>query len=100
MALRTIKEDEKSYKLFWSNNYISQGGVVIMVNSDLVKNVIEVRHVITKMIIVEIAIKNQIVTFFSMYPHQCVCDTEEKNIFYNDLSMEMVERTGKMCGFG
>ena len=47
------------YKLFWCGNPLAQNRVGIMVSSDLRKNVIEVRGVDARMIIVVIAIANE-----------------------------------------
>ena len=65
-----------------------------MVHLDLVKSVIEVRRVHARIIVVVVAIQNKLVTILSVYAPQCGCSTEEKDAFYDDLSMEMLKIQG------
>ena len=91
---KTVKGGEGSYKLFWSGNSTSQGGVGVMVHVDLVKSVIEVRRVHARIIVVVVVIQNELVTILSVYTPQCGCSTEENDSFYDDLSMEMPKIQG------
>ena len=62
-----------------------------MVQSDLGKTVVEVRRVHARIIVVVVAILDELVSILSVYAPQCGCSAEEKDSFYDDLSMEMLK---------
>ena len=62
-----MKADEESCKLFWNGNSMEQGGVETMISSGLVKDVIEVKHVHARVIVVEMAIENQTITLCMLH---------------------------------
>ena len=88
---KMVKGGGERYKLFWSGGPTPQGGVGVMVHADLVKNVVEVRRVHARIIVVVVVIQDELVSILSVYAPQCGCSAEAKDSFYDDLSMEMLK---------
>ena len=60
----------------------------------------KVRCVYPRVVVVKMAIENQIAIFFFVYAPQCGCDTEVKGTFYDDLSIKMLKTHGKYIVLG
>ena len=71
-----------------------------MVRSNWIKNVIEVRRINAWMMVVVIAFENETITIMSVYAPQCGCITEERDLFYHNLSVEMLKVHGKCVLLG
>ena len=63
---KMIRGGDGVYKFYWNGESSGHGGVGIMVRMDLVSYVIEVRRVTTRIIALELAIENEIVTVLSV----------------------------------
>ena len=53
----------------------------ILVRSDLIENVIEIKSANTRMIVVVITINNEMITGMSGCAPQCGCSTDKKNLY-------------------
>lgn len=97
---RTIRGGDGVYKLYWSGISTGQGGVGLLIKKELEKQVIEVRRINERVIALDLAIENDVVTILSVYAPQCGLSSEEKDKFYEQLSLEMLNVHGKCVVMG
>ena len=64
--------------MFWRGNPFARGVIGIMLRSNLIKNVIEVRCINARTMVVVITCENEVITMMSVYAPQCGCSTKEK----------------------
>ena len=74
-----------------SSHPSAKGGIGIMVRSNSLKNVIEIRRINAWMMVVVTTIENEMIFNISVYAPQCGCSTEEKDLLYDNLSVEMIK---------
>ena len=78
---KTIGSGKEQYKFWWSGNKTGQSGVGILVHSDMVDDVIEVKRTNERIMKVKIVLGKNIVHVFSAYAKQVGSADEEKQEF-------------------
>jgi len=96
----TVLELYASYKLYWSVDSTGRGRVSLMVNVNLVKKVIDVKRLNSRIIVMEFAVDNEMITILSVYAPQSGWSIEENDLFYENLSREMLKVNGKCVILG
>jgi len=56
-----VKGGDGAYKLYWSGESTGRGGVGLMVHVKLVKKVIDVKHLNSRIIVMELAVENEVI---------------------------------------
>jgi len=96
VGTKTVKGGFDAYKLYWSGESTGQGGVGLMVHVNLVKKVIDVKHLNSRIIVTELAIKNEVITVLSVYAPQPGLALKRKTYFTRVcLSSEMLKVNDK-----
>ncbi|XP_066927938.1 uncharacterized protein, partial [Clytia hemisphaerica] len=73
------------YKFFCCGDDTGYGGVGILLEEALIKNVISVERINSRIMYIRIMIEKSIIRFFSVYAPQTGLPEPEKDKFYNDL---------------
>jgi len=95
VGTKIVKGGDAAYKLYWSGESTGRGGVGLMVHVSLVKKVIDAKHLNSRIIVMELAVENEAITVLSLYASQSGSSIEEKDLFYENLSREMLKVNGK-----
>jgi len=72
----------------------------LIVHVNLVKKVIDVKCLNSRIIVMELAVENEVITVLSVYAPQPGLSIEEINLFYENLSKEMLNVNGKCVILG
>ena len=91
---KLLGEEGKSYKFFWSGGNDGLAGVGVLVAKKWVKNVIEVRKLSKRIMLIMVAIGTNILNVISGYAPQMGRPTVEKEEFLLSLS-EIVDEIGQ-----
>ena len=94
VGVRKLRGCDFEYKLYWIGEETGRGGVGLMVKHDLVEFVMEVRKVSTRIISIDTAVNEKVVTVISVYEPQSGRSEEEKDKFFEDLTAEVQSRHG------
>jgi len=77
---KIVKRWDAAYKLYWSGESTGRGEVGLMVHVNLVKKVIDVKRLNSRIIVMELAVENKVVTILSVYASQPGLSIEEKDL--------------------
>ena len=84
--------DNFVYKLFRKGEKNGQGGVGIMVKQEVMEPVTEVRRVSPRILSVHLVLSGKVVTIISMYCPQSGRSVEQKEKFYDDLTVKFDQK--------
>src|SRR5437867_4282203 len=85
VGTKCLGEKGKSYKFFWSGGKDSMAGVGVLVAEKWVENVIEVRKLSERIMLIRVAIGTNILDVISCYAPQMGRPTAEKEEFCSHL---------------
>jgi len=71
-----------------------------MVHENLVTKVIDVKRSNSTIIVMELAVENEVITVLCVYAPQPGLNVEEKDLFYENSSREMLKVNGKCMILG
>jgi hypothetical protein len=99
---RRIEGGDKRYKFFWKGcNEVGGSGVGILVAEKWVTNVVEVRRISERIMVLKVAIGKQVFNIVSAYAPQAGRSAVEKESFWMSMMEEIVklkEETVFVCG--
>ena len=90
-GVKTIGSNDEKYKLWWAGNEQKTSGVGIMVKSDIIENVLEIKRCSDRIIMIKIVFGKTIMNIYSLYAPQVGRPQIEKDEFW-DLVEEEVAR--------
>ena len=82
--------------MFWKGEKEGQNGVGIAVKKEQVGSVVRVMRASKKLMVIELVLEGELVTFVSVYAFQVSRPQEEKDEFYDELYMFMSKLKGSM----
>ena len=84
-ACMIVGKDSR-YKVFWIGNKIGNGGVGILLAEEWVENVYDICMISDRLMMIKLAIDNDITTVLSCYAPQVALDNTIKDAFYDLLN--------------
>lgn len=84
MCLGDEGKPEQSYKIYWQRRRDGVGGVGVLVKMSWVKNVVEVRHVGERMMLVNLAMRKDMLQVVAAYAPQGGRSQEETDTFWEE----------------
>lgn len=97
---KILRGGDFEYKLFWKGEETGQGGVAIMIRKELAKNVIEVKRITSRIMLMDLVFNGRIVSVISVYCPQIGRSDAEKNDFYDNLNAEVMGKNGNCIVLG
>jgi exonuclease III len=92
---RRLGDQLKGYKFYWKGQADGQGGVGILLTTELAKDVIEVKRLSARVILVKLLVANGTLSVVSAYAPQTGRPEEEKAEFWRTLEGAMAGATRK-----
>jgi exonuclease III len=92
---RMLGDRENGYKFYWKGQKDAQGGVGILLKAELAKDVIEVKRLSARVIVVRLLISNGTLSVISAYAPQVGRPDEEKAEFWRTLENLKIGETRK-----
>ena len=88
------------YKMFWKGRKEGQNGVGIAVQEEWVGSVVRVMRASERLMVIELTLEDELVTFASVYVPQVGQSQEEKDEFYDELYRFIGKLKGKYVVLG
>ena len=85
-SARMIVGKDSCYKVFWTGNEIVNGGVGILLAEKWVEKVDDICRIFDRLMMIKLAIDNNIITVLSCYAPQVGLENTIKNAFYDLLN--------------
>lgn len=86
---RFLNSRSKNYKMFYYGTSQGQNGVGVIINRKYLRNIIEIRYVSDRIILVKLVIAKTIWNIISAYAPQVGLDQQTKDTFWDELGKTM-----------